>query len=866
MEHKRTHSLRSFSDIQCMIYEWRYVENYSQIVGFGLSETETVVIRIDFYPYFYIESSSSVEHGVCLPNGNAICTPLKIVKCERRIMRGAYSEKSSLKSMSKIYFENASKMRKFAQICEKENINIYEHDLDIEEMFITESGLNVASIIKAKCFKCISKITHIDKEYQCLIEDIKLFDYVNSKALPVIIEPLILCVDIEAYSSVTNMMPDPDLEANIAFLISVIVWRYQSASLKKYILHCCDVKIQIEEVEIRSFSCETDMLKGYFALINEINPDVITGYNIFKFDFHYIRYRLKRKIITIPSISRLINGKTEEKEMNWYSSAYGFNDYLILDAAGRCSFDLYQYVSREYILSSYSLSSVAKKFIGDEKFDLSAKEMFYLYKDGTSESIIKIAKYCLQDSILVKRLFDEMNVWVSLIELSKATGVGLRDLYTRGQQIRVLSQLHKECHNLGIIMDRPKSNIRPDYEGAYVIDPQPGIYRWCFSLDFSSLYPSIIISYNICYSTLVKNNDVNNEECYIINIGEKQYRFLKNPQGIVPRLLKKLIDERKATKIQMKNESKPIAKVVLDKRQWALKISANSVYGSYGTRNVGYLQFIEGAECTTAVGRESMRKAIHLIEEEYPVKVIYGDTDSCIMTCPDLIDLETSEAYKICVEMAEGMASNISSKFPPPLRLEFDNVCQSFLIISKKQYAGLVITINSDNSGLSSKISFKGVIPVRRDRCEFLRKTYQDALEMILRDKTEIEVHSYLRDRLFDLITGNINISYLTIKRSLNNSYKNPSNPQLLFANKLREKGEIVEPGTKLEFVYVKRARAEKLQGNKMELPDTVKFEDIDILYYLEKHISSPIDNLLKASGMKTFVEQFGECIKYHME
>jgi DNA polymerase elongation subunit (family B) len=133
---------------------------------------------------------------------------------------------------------------------------------------------------------------------------------------------------------------------------------------------------------------------------------------------------------------------------------------------------------------------------------------------------------------------------------------------------------------------------------------------------------------------------------------------------------------------------------------------------------------------------------------------------------------------------------------------------------------------------------------------------------MILRGKEEREVHSFIRKRLFSLLIGNVKMEDMVIRRSLSNSYKIPSNPQLVFANRLRDRGEMVEPGSRLEFVFVKRPKA-RLQGEKMELADDTKLENLDIQYYLEKHVAPPLDDLLSTAGMNTFVAQFNEYMKY---
>lgn len=130
--------------------------------------------------------------------------------------------------------------------------------------------------------------------------------------------------------------------------------------------------------------------------------------------------------------------------------------------------------------------------------------MFNLYKKRDKESIETIARYCVVDLLLTIALFDNMNIWVSVIEMPNVTRIRIWDLYTRGQQIRVKSQLYKECYDKNVIFNKTESLLEEfKYEKAIVSNPMHGFYKWCSLLNFSSLYPCVILIYNIYYSTFI---------------------------------------------------------------------------------------------------------------------------------------------------------------------------------------------------------------------------------------------------------------------------------------------------------------------------------------------------------------------------
>nr|PNR37427.1 hypothetical protein PHYPA_020536 [Physcomitrium patens] len=793
------------------MYDWRAGADDERTVlyGFGnLITGESITIRVhDFLLYCYVlvsamgtnvrEKMNKISE---LVGHNNIA---KTVTCTRRLLR-SYLEGD--KKFIKYYFYKRSTLNRFSNLMKKMDIRVYEGDMKTEEMFITATNISYSGWIKVLC--------------------------------------------AEVYSSNASAMPDPCIEKDRLFMISVVSQRYLVPSTsKKYILYTGQCNIDVDETDARVFSTERNLIEAYFLLIKEINPDIIIGYNIFMFDFKYIDTRLRRKLINLPSSSRVQGIGTERIDINWNSSAYGFNDYIVIDLPGRTVIDVYQYVTKEYKLQSYSLSSVSEKFTGNKKVDLPYKEVFNLYEKGDKESIETIARYCIVDSLLTIALFDNMNMWISVTEMSTVARTRIRDLYTRGQQIRVKSQLYKECYDKGVVFDRTDSLLEEfEYEGAIVSNPIPGLYKWCSLLDFSSLYPSVIISHNICYSTFVKRNS--SQPCFTVQVSDKKsYMFAKEPLGLVPSLLKILILKRKEVKIQSSTAIR-IEKVVLERRQLALKVSANSVYGSYGTCNSSYLQFIEGAESTTAIGRSMFMHTSSIISSRYLVQLVYGDTDSCMFTS------DAAQDYESCKALAIRISNEVSKEFPAPVKLEFEAVFETFLLITKKRYIGLIAG--------ERKMIYKGIVVSRRDSCIFLKHMYSSVVEMIMNSSSHEHIMEFVRAKLLSLVRGHIPLESLVITKTLGKGYSSASTPLLVYSNRLKDLGIEAKPGDKLDFVFVKTKEEFKLQGYKMCPPHLVLPYnlEIDYLYYIETHISNPIDEILQLLGQKSLVKEFAGAIK----
>ena len=215
------------------------------------------------------------------------------------------------------------------------------------------------------------------------------------------------------------------------------------------------------------------------------------------------------------------------------------------------------------------------------------------------------------------------------------------------------------------------------FEGATVIEPCRGYYDVPIAtLDFASLYPSIMMAHNLCYTTLLKPHQLNSM---------KPEEFIKTPsnnyfvkasvrKGILPVILEDLLSARKKAKNDLKKETDPLRKKVLDGRQLALKISANSVYGFTGAQ-VGKLPCLEISQSVTSFGRMMIEQTKNEVEKRYTInngykhdaKVIYGDTDSVMVR----FGVTTvAEAMVLGKEAAD----SISEIFVRPIKLEFEKV------------------------------------------------------------------------------------------------------------------------------------------------------------------------------------------------
>lgn len=377
----------------------------------------------------------------------------------------------------------------------------------------------------------------------------------------------------------TSKMCLPALAGDSIIQIGTTFHRYgQRECCYRHIitLGSCD---PIDGVDIETCENEKQVLLKWRDLIKKMNPDVITGYNIFGFDFWYMYERSKELHIAeeFLKLSRIQSKVCEFKENKLSSSALGDNILKFIDMTGTVLIDLMKVVQRDHKLDSYKLDNVAHHFMGLNKHDVSPQDIFRLQK-GTSKDRMVIADYCVQDCSLCNMLMIKLEILANNMGMSNVCLVPLSYIFMRGQGIKIFSLVLKECKDAGYLIPviRPPYRKATDiveeedsYEGAIVLDPNEGIYISdpVSVLDYASLYPSSMISENLSHDCIVIDPKYDNlpgveylnvtYDVYEgvgdkkVKTGEQICRFVQPPnneKGIVPNILMKLLKARKTTR------------------------------------------------------------------------------------------------------------------------------------------------------------------------------------------------------------------------------------------------------------------------------------------------------------------------------
>lgn len=433
---------------------------------------------------------------------------------------------------------------------------------------------------------------------------------------------------------------------------------------------------------VECYEKEADVLLAWKRLIKETDPDVITGYNIFGFDFKYMwdRAEVLGILEEFRDLGRVRQKPEELIEKKLVSSGLGDNLLYFISMTGRVVIDLLKVVqSGGYRLPIYKLDFVCNHFLYKRKNDLPPQQIFIMQK-GSDKDRAKIARYCLVDCILCNRLIDKLEIITNNVGMSRVCKIPLSYLFLRGQGIKIQSLISDITRKEGFLIkakdrDMPKGNDW--FEGAIVLDPAKGIYfEASVVADFNSLYPSCMIAWNLSHDSWIELGgkydnlpegqyyDVQYDDYRVekipgrkatrkVKVGVKTCRFYQPPDGsksMIPRIEQTLLAARKKTRKEQKKFVKGTFEWnVKEGLQLAYKVTANSLYGQVGAKTSA-VSFKEIAACTTACGRGLIYKSKDFVEENYQgAQTIYGDsvTGDTVITTRDhdgYIDIRTIES------------------------------------------------------------------------------------------------------------------------------------------------------------------------------------------------------------------------------
>jgi DNA polymerase alpha subunit A len=525
---------------------------------------------------------------------------------------------------------------------------------------------------------------------------------------------------------------------------------------------------------------EKALLNLFLARLQRLDPDMIVGHDLTDDFLEKLVSRIEfYKISSFGSLGKLIRRQLPARK----DDTTGNGRVRVL-TCGRLLCDTFASCKELIRESNYNLTHLAKTQLDETRAEIDCNEMPSYY--STHKSLIDAARLDQRDAYLSLELMMHLNVIPLTKQLTVIAGnLWVRSLQNARAERNEMLLIHDFYHKNYIIPDKEYKQKDPNrpitrkrekkYAGGLVLEPKAGLYdKYILLLDFNSLYPSIIREKNICFTT-VRRDKVNGE-----GIGDEP--DAKSQPGILPQIIKTLVDRRKNCKNDIKKCTDPIEAQQLEIKQSALKLTANSMYGCLGfTHSRFYAKPI--AALITKSGRDYLEETVKIARDEFHLDVIYGDTDS--------IMINTNAAEReVALKIGQEVKSRVNKKHKC-LEIEIDGLFKTMLLLKKKKYA----VIKDVNGNYIKEV--KGLDMVRRDWCGISKTVCDTILDFILSDTTKEEaveqIFEYLENVKKQLDNNEIALSEYIITKQLTKpvaAYGDiKSQPHVIVAKKLQEQG-----------------------------------------------------------------------------
>jgi len=701
-------------------------------------------------------------------------------------------------AMAALYFASLSDFFEARKLIQRTSLEIFEHDIKLQERFLMERF-------------CYGSIGFTG-------EQVSPLQVIQAKAKPSQYQPQLSCLSLDIECSGEGE------------LFSIGYYLHDEQRPFKKVCMIGD-KPKNAEDWIEWLADEKALLEALVRHIHEQDPDIIIGWNVINFDFRLLIKRAELHDI------KLKLGR-DHSEVHWRDSRLDDNDGFI-SISGRVVVDGIDALKAEtYNFPSFSLEAVAQTLLNKGKSTEDVDNRLAAIEHDFIHNKVKLAKYNLQDCILVWEIFEHTKVLDFLIFRSKLTGLALDK---RGGSVAAFTNLYlPKLHRAGYISPNLPANGGLQSPGGYVMSSKPGLYRNVLVLDFKSLYPSIIRTFKIDPLGLIKG--LKDPEAAIEGF---KGAYFSRQQHFLPALIETLWQQRDKAKQEQDSA-----------KSNAIKIIMNSFYGVLGS---GGCRFYDTrlASSITMRGHEIMQQTAKWIEA-LGYEVIYGDTDSTFVLLDESLDAKTCEG--IGQSLVQEINANWQHKLqeelqlPSHLELEFETHYQRFLMPtirgletgSKKRYAGLKVSAKGEE-----EIIFKGLETVRSDWTALAKQFQAQLFDDIFHDR---DPSAYIRQFVFDTIQGkhdDLLVYRKRLRKPLHTYTKNiPPHVRAAMHADLQN----AQQGKALQ--YQNRAWIEYIIS--VNGPQTLDHKDslIDYEHYVIKQLQAIADALLPFIGL-SFAELF---------
>jgi len=736
------------------------------------AEGKRVCVQVkDFEPYFWVLGDSEIKDS-------------KITRVEEHKKNFLGKEVTAKKVFVRLPSDVPAVRDKF---------NSFEADIPFTRRYLIDRKINPLLSYEAEG-------NYVASDYKTEVFVADSVQYVSDD-LPKL---RILAIDLETHTKFGKEM-GPEVDPIIMIAV------YGEGVKKVLTWKNFDTKLDYVEV----VGNEIELIERFSEILEDNKPDIITGYFSDGFDLPYIKtraekYKIKLNIGLDNSPIKISKGQMPAAEIT-----------------GIAHIDVFKFVRVIFrtTFTSFKLDDVAQELLHEGKVDVDLEKLYDAWNEKSDE-LSKFAEYNLKDAQLVYDLC--VKLLPNIIELTKLIGMTPAEVSRMSFSQLVEWYLLREASEFNeIAPNRP--DIREErlrrggsYEGGFVYEPTPGLYKNVAVFDFRSLYPTIISAHNISPDRMIKGKD--SEDGVL-----KGVSFSKE-KGFISTVIDNIIQRR----LRIKELAKKSDDDMLEARQLALKTIANSIYGYYGYFRARWYN-IECARAITAYGRYYIQDVIANAKKA-GLQVLYSDTDSVFIAL---------SGKKI--EEALDFVKKTNEKLPGMMELEYEGLYKSGIFVStkgtetgaKKKYA----LMREDG-----KMKVRGFETVRRNLSLIAKETQQKVLEMILNGEENEKIVDYVKEIVRKLREKEVPTEKVLIKTQLSRDIKNYTNvpPHVAVAKRMQEKGQKVSKGTAIRYVVVE---GKGVIRDRSKLPEEVNEGEYDAEYYLTHQVIPSVGKILEVIG-----------------
>ena len=694
----------------------------------------------------------------------------------------------------------------------------------------------------------------------------------------------VLAIEILAASR-GELLPDPEFDAIHAIFYSfqnedealedngsrpglrtgVIVVRRDEVDMFRLGLSCDVFQVDSEE----------DALASLVVLVRRFDPEILVGYEIHNGSWGYVVERAKKEhdLDMVAELGRVKEGNTGAAKGK--SDQWGYTQTSALRITGRHTLNIWRLMRGEVALTQYSFENVVFHLLHRRVPLFSASTLNgWWASTKTPELVSRVARFFIERVETDLEIIESSEMVFRTAEFARIYGVDFFSVISRGSQFKVESVMFRIAKPENFLLPSP-STLQVSSQNAaehipLIMEPQSAFFKGpLVVLDFQSLYPSVMIGYNICYSTcLGRVRDFKGTQKFgfsDLNLPPGLLNVLKDDVAISPNglifvkphirrsLLAKMLGEILDTRVMIKGSMKGVKDDksflrVQNARQLSIKLLANVTYGYTSATFSGRMPCVEIADAIVSYGRETLERAIHLIQSEpkWGAKVVYGDTDSLFIY---LEGRTKDDAFKIGNDIADTVTANN----PKPVKLKFEKVYLPSVLLAKKRYVGYKYERPDEDV---PTFDAKGIETVRRDGNPALQRIQEACLRILFRTRDLSQVKSFLQRQWRKIMEGRVNIQDFVIAKEVRmGGYSDKTAPPpgaAVAAQKmLRDRRAEPQHAERVPYIITAGAPGAKMNDRAQPPEEMLKNPSLrlDAKYYIERSLIPPLERIFNLLG-----------------